>query len=90
MASDNVAMGVKAALREAGLQIPEDVSIIGFDDIPWAKYSDPPLTTVRLPAQRMASEACLMLLELMRGLEPEVRHLVLDTELVERKSCRKV
>ena len=90
VASDNVAMGVKAALREAGLQIPEDVSIIGFDDIPWAKYSDPPLTTVRLPAQRMASEACLMLLELMRGLEPEVRHLVLDTELVERKSCRKV
>lgn len=88
VASDNVAMGVKSALREAGLRIPADISIIGFDDIPWAKYSDPPLTTIRLPAQDLASEACLMLVDLMQGTEPEVQHLVLDTELVVRKSCR--
>jgi DNA-binding LacI/PurR family transcriptional regulator len=88
VASDNVAMGVKAALRKAGLRIPDDISIIGFDDIPWAKYSDPPLTTIRLPAQELASEACLMLLDLMQGSEPEVQHLILDTELVVRKSCR--
>ena len=55
VASDNVAMGVKSALREAGLRIPDDISIIGFDDIPWAQYSDPPLTTIRLPAQELAS-----------------------------------
>ena len=90
VASDNVAMGAKAALREASLRIPEDISVIGFDDIPWAQYSDPPLTTIRLPAQKMASEACLMLLDLMQGLEPEVCHLVLNTELVKRKSCRKL
>jgi LacI family transcriptional regulator len=90
IASDNVAMGAKSALREAGLRIPDDISIMGFDDIPWAQYSDPPLTTVRLPAQRLASEACLLLLDLMKGSEPEERNLVLDTELVVRKSCRKL
>ena len=83
-------MGAKSALREAGLHIPQDVSIIGFDDIPWAQYSDPPLTTVRLPAQQLASEACLMLLALMQGLPPQEPHLILDTELVERKSCRRL
>lgn len=88
VASDNVAMGVKSALRDAGLRIPDDISIIGFDDIPWAKYSDPPLTTVRLPAQELASEACLMLLELMQGSKPEEQHMILETELVVRKSCR--
>lgn len=88
VASDNVAMGAKSALREAGLRIPGDVSIVGFDDIPWARYSDPPLTTVRLPAQQLASQACLLLLDLMGGLVPESRHLVLDTELVVRKSCQ--
>jgi DNA-binding LacI/PurR family transcriptional regulator len=87
VASDNVAMGAKSALRETGLRIPDDISIMGFDDIPWARYSDPPLTTIRLPAQKLASEACLLLLDLMQGSEPEERNLVLDTELVVRKSC---
>jgi DNA-binding LacI/PurR family transcriptional regulator len=90
VASDNVAMGAKSALRKAGLKIPDDISIIGFDDIPWAKYSDPPLTTVRLPAQKLASEACNMLLDLLQGSEPDERHTVLETELVVRKSCRKL
>ena len=90
VASDNVAMGAKSALREAGLRIPDDISIMGFDDIPWAKYSDPPLTTVSLPAQELASRACLLLLDLMRGSDPVEKNLVLDTELVVRKSCRKL
>ena len=90
VASDNVAMGAKSALREGGLRIPDDISIIGFDDIPWAQYSDPPLTTIHLPAQELAYEACLMLLDLMKGSEPVERHLVLDTELVVRQSCRKL
>jgi len=89
VASDNVAMGAKSALREANLRIPDDISIIGFDDIPWAPYSDPPLTTVRLPAQELASEACLLLLDLVKGSAPENRNVVLDTELVIRQSCRK-
>ena len=87
IASDNVAIGVKSALRKANLKIPDDISIIGFDDIPWAQYSDPPLTTVRLPAEELASEACMMLLGLMKSSTPDKRHVVLNTELVVRKSC---
>ena len=90
VASDNVAMGAKSALRDAGLRIPDEISIIGFDDIPWAKYSDPPLTTIRLPAQELASEACLMLLDLMQGSKLVQKHMVLDTELIVRKSCRQL
>jgi LacI family transcriptional regulator len=90
VASDNVAMGAKAALRASDKRIPDDVSIVGFDDIPWAQYSDPPLTTIRLPAQQLSSEACLTLLKLMQGSVPEKQHVVLDTELIVRKSCRKL
>jgi LacI family transcriptional regulator len=90
VASDNVAIGVKSALRKANLQIPDDISIIGFDDIPWAQYSDPPLTTVRLPAQELASKACMMLLKLMKNSTPDEQNVVLNTELVVRKSCKAI
>lgn len=88
VASDVVAMGAKAALRDAGLQIPENISLMGFDDIPWAQYSDPPLTTVRLPAQELAQTACAVLMDLLQGTEPVARKQILDTKLVVRESCR--
>ena len=50
VASDVVAIGASLAIKEAGLRIPQDIAIVGFDDIPLAEYYDPPLTTVRLPA----------------------------------------
>lgn len=90
VASDNVAIGVKAALMEAGLRIPEDISLVGFDDIPWAQYANPPLTTVHLQAQEEARRACLMLMDLLQGKEPEVKQLVIETHLVVRKSTRKL
>ena len=90
VASDNVAMGVKAALREAGLRIPEDISLVGFDDIPWAQYADPPLTTVHLQAQEMARRACLVLMDLLQGREPNERQQIIETHLVVRKSSRKL
>lgn len=90
VASDNVAMGAKSALRDAGLRIPEDVSIVGFDDIPWAQFSDPPMTTIHLPAQELARTACVTLMDLMKGVEIDAREKVLDTVLVIRQSCRKV
>ena len=89
IASDNVAIGAKAAIREAKLRIPEDVSLVGFDDIPWAKYSDPPLTTIQLPAEALAQSACTLLLDLIQGNESnENNHLILETELIIRESCR--
>lgn len=90
VASDNVAIGAKAALREAGLRIPEDISLVGFDDIPWAQYADPPLTTVHLQAQELARRACLVLMDLLRGREPEMKRHIIDTQLVVRKSCRRL
>lgn len=90
VASDNVAMGVKAALRETGLRIPEDISLVGFDDIPWAQYADPPLTTVHLQAQELARTACLVLMDLLQGVGPEIKQQIIGTHLVVRKSCRKL
>ena len=90
VASDNVAMGAKAALREAGLRVPEDISMVGFDDIPWAQFSDPPLTTIRLPAAELARAACVVLIDLLQGKEPPSKRLMLTTELIIRKSCRKL
>jgi DNA-binding LacI/PurR family transcriptional regulator len=89
VASDNVAIGAKAAIREAGLRVPDDISLIGFDDIPWAKYSDPPLTTIKLPAEALAQSACTLLLDLIQDNHNDKKHqIILDTELIIRKSCR--
>ncbi len=88
VASDNVAMGAKAAIREAGLRVPDDISMMGFDDIPWSKYADPPLSAVHLPAEALAQQACVMLLDLIQGQSPAEKHLNLETELIVRKSCR--
>ena len=90
VASDNVAIGAKSAIREAGLRVPDDISMMGFDDIPWSRYSDPPLSTVHLPAEALAQQACVMLLDLIQGQSPPVKHLNLETELILRKSCRAI
>ena len=87
VASDNVAMGAYAALRDLAFRIPEDVSVVGFDDIPWAEYADPSLTTVRLEAQELARRACLVLTDLLEGVEIPTKRQILKTELVVRKSC---
>lgn len=90
VASDAVLIGANGSLREQGLRIPEDVSLIGFDDIAWSKYVDPPLTTVRLPAQALGNQACTMLLKILSGQTVEEKNLVLPTELVIRNSCRAI
>jgi LacI family repressor for deo operon, udp, cdd, tsx, nupC, and nupG len=88
VASDAVLIGANAALREHGLHIPDDVSLVGFDDIAWSKYIDPPLTTIRLPAQALGNQACTMLLKILSGQIIEEKNLVLPTELVIRSSCK--
>ena len=90
VASDNVAMGAKSALQKANLAVPEDISMLGFDNIPWAAYASPPLTTIKVPAQKMASEACSLLLDLIKGEKPEQQDVVLDAELIVRQSCQPV
>lgn len=84
-ASDVVAFGAMAAIREAGLRVPEDMAVVGFDDIPLAAYFDPPLTTVHLPAHDLGRAAGLALLDRIDGRAGEART-VLPTELVIRSS----
>ena len=88
IASDAVLIGANAAIREHGLRIPEDISLVGFDDIAWSKYIDPPLTTVHLPAQALGNQACTMLMQILNGQIIQERNLVLPTELIIRNSCR--
>jgi LacI family transcriptional regulator len=88
VASDAVLIGANGALREHGFHIPDDISLIGFDDVAWSKYLDPPLTTVRLPAQALGNQACTMLLQILSGGFIPEKNLVLPTELVIRSSCK--
>ena len=84
--NDLQALGVYQAAREARLHIPEDVSVVGFDDLPVAQWVGPPLTTVRQPLVEMAVAAAEMVLALGRG-EPLTQPRVeLATELVIRES----
>ena len=84
--SDVVAFGVYGALREAGLRVPTDVSVVGFDDIALAGYADPPLTTVRTPAFELGETAGRLLLDILAGRTVPVRS-VLPTQLVVRSSA---
>lgn len=86
VASDLVAFGAMEAIKSRGLAIPQDIALVGFDDVPLARYVDPPLTTVRLPAYELGSRAAAMLLGMIQGVE-EGEGLLLDTELVVRESC---
>jgi LacI family transcriptional regulator len=86
VASDVVAFGALRATRSAGLNVPQDLAVVGFDDIPASKYVSPPLTTVRLPVRELGVIATQMLLEMFQtGNRPDSR--LLDTELVIRESC---
>lgn len=86
-ASDLAAMGAITAFREAGIQVGKAASVIGFDDIPYAHFFDPPLTTVRQPIYEMGREAGLLLLLRLEGAGGEDRlHRVFPTQLVVRES----
>ncbi|MFC3996821.1 LacI family DNA-binding transcriptional regulator [Nocardiopsis sediminis] len=84
--SDLQAMGVYEAARELGVRIPEDLSVVGYDDLPVARWVGPPLTTVRQPLTEMAEEATRMALLLARGEPPANLRLDLATDLVVRQS----
>lgn len=83
-ANDVSALTVIRVAHERGLSVPEDLSVVGFDDVPDASQSEPALTTVRQPMQRLGAQAVTMLLELMGGGTPAATHLRLPTALVPR------
>ncbi|HYD98121.1 MAG TPA: LacI family DNA-binding transcriptional regulator [Alphaproteobacteria bacterium] len=85
-ANDEMAMGVLRAARERGVAVPEALSLVGFDDIRFAAYVDPPLTTVAQPCRRIGEQAMAMLGALLSSEPPEERRVVLEAELVVRRS----
>ncbi|MEV0380310.1 LacI family DNA-binding transcriptional regulator [Nonomuraea sp. NPDC050643] len=82
-ATDMVAIGVLAALREAGLRVPDDVSLAGYDDIPFAADLEPGLTTVHIPTEELGRTAVRLALN-----RRERQHVVLGTHIVVRNSVR--
>lgn len=84
--SDMQAMGVLRAARRLGLDVPGDLSLIGYDNLPLSAWTDPALTTVNQPLRDMAGTATRMLLDLARGIEPALTRVDLVTELVVRES----
>lgn len=83
---DDAAIGVLSALKEAGLRVPEDVSVIGFDDLRLAPFLTPPLTTVRAPTEAVGRAAAEQLFRLINH-QPVEETILLPTEIVYRRSC---
>jgi LacI family transcriptional regulator len=85
--NDLSAISTLDVAREMGIAVPDDLSVIGFDNVPESALVNPPLTTIRQPLQRMGAEALRLLVDLIGGVERDT-HIRLPTELVIRSSCR--
>ena len=85
-ADDEMAIGVLAALDHAGVKVPEDIALVGFDDIYLSRYLHPPLTTVRAPTEQVGVEAIQLLIQQIQGQDTNAV-ILLPTELVIRQSC---
>jgi len=83
--NDVLAAGAMAGARQAGFDVPGDVSVVGFDDVELARVAQPPLTTVHVPHRRMGREGAEVLLRMMRGGE-NPKSVKLETEIVARTS----
>jgi LacI family transcriptional regulator len=84
--SDQMAFGVYEAARQRGLRIPDDLSVIGFDELPVSRWASPPMTTVRQPLTEMGSAAAQMIGDLIDGLPLRTNRVELSTELHVRDS----
>lgn len=85
--NDTIAIGAISAITEAGLSVPRDIAIVGFDDVPLARFISPALTTVRVPAHEMAEACGQSIVDLIEGHPIDERKRVFPAELVVRSSC---
>jgi DNA-binding LacI/PurR family transcriptional regulator len=86
--NDRMALGVLAAARDLGLRVPEQLAVIGVDDMPLATHFDPPLSTMRQDMPGIGRQAARMLLEIIRNPQAPILHLQLPAELVIRQSTQ--
>ena len=85
-ANDTIAIGVISALGKLGLRVPDDVGVVGFDDIPWSVLVHPPLTTVRQPLDLIGAEAVALLVARIERPDAPLRRVEVDVELIQRRS----
>ena len=88
--NDRLARGAMLALSEASLKVPQDISIVGYDDIPEAEFADPPLTTIRQPMRAVGQAAAHLLITLIEDPHAAPQQLLFNAELVSRSSCAAV
>jgi LacI family transcriptional regulator len=88
--NDTVGIGVVKAIKEKGLSVPGDISVVGFDDIGWSRYTEPPLTTIKVFKEDMGRAAARRILELVNGDQSEPVKTRIKTELIIRESCREL
>ncbi|MBP1757342.1 MAG: LacI family transcriptional regulator [Firmicutes bacterium] len=88
--NDNIALGACKALQDSGYRIPEDISVIGFDDIPFCEIASPPLTTVRVFKQEMGAYAVRSLVNIIRSGNKIKAKTQICTEFIERQSVRNI
>lgn len=86
-ANDQMALGALQALHERGRRVPDDLSLVGFDDIPEAQYLIPPLTTVRQDFQALGQMGIHYLLELIENPNADARQILIPPQLIERRSA---
>ncbi|NVK54182.1 MAG: LacI family DNA-binding transcriptional regulator [Alteromonadaceae bacterium] len=84
--NDEMALGAICRFKEAGLRVPEDISVSGFDNIAFANYSDPPLTTIAQPAEEFGETAINLLIDVLKGKTKRAMKVILPFDLVTRKS----
>jgi LacI family transcriptional regulator len=87
-ANDLSAIATIEAATQLGLRVPDDLSVVGFDNVPESALCVPPLTTVDQPIRRMGQRAVELLVGLIRGEQPESFHVTLETNLIVRQSAR--
>lgn len=88
--NDEMAIGAIQTIKAKGLSVPDDISVAGFDDITYAKYWDPGLTTIAQPAEDFGKISMDLLLRIIEGEQIEEREIVLPTEFIIRKSTAKL
>ena len=89
-ANDSMALGAMRRLHHEGIKVPDEISILGFDDIEVASQISPALTTVKAPVEQIANTAVCMLDHLIKGEPLENKHVALPAELIIRKTCAKL
>jgi LacI family transcriptional regulator len=85
--ADAMAAGALLALHQAGLRVPHDVAVVGYDNLPLSRFTIPPLTTVDQPIYRMGERAADIIIDLIEGKESKVAHIQLQADLVVRETC---